>query len=114
MESIRLSEGITETLEILNNIDIKYKKALPEKFIEFLEEKKSKTYYPNIDFSKALKDMELKKETKNLLCVMYINYWSTPNEKENFIRLLNENEIKYQSEINENTTQIIYLKEKLI
>lgn len=112
MENQRLSEGITEILEILNHIDIKYKKVLPEKFMKFMEENKSKTYNPNIDFSKPIKDIEMKEETRNLLCIMYINYWSTQNEKEEFIKLLNENERKYQNKINEKYSQNNLFKRK--
>ena len=112
MKNERLSEGITEVLEILNNINIKYKRALPKKFIEFLEEKQSKTYNPNIDFSKEIKDLDLKEETKNLLCIMYINYWSEPSEKEEFIKLLDEKEIKYQNDINEMYSQDNLFKRK--
>ena len=96
-----ISEGITETLAILKNIDKIYTEKLPQKFKDFLDNNKSKTYIPNIDLSKELKDMELKKETRNLLELMYINYWSTPEEKKEIIDILNENEKMHQEKINE-------------
>lgn len=101
MVDTRISEGISEVLVILKNIDTIYTEKLPQKFKDFLNKNQSNTYIPNIDFSKELKDMELKKETRNILELMYLNYWSTPEEKKEFIGILNENERKYQEEINE-------------
>lgn len=99
MVDARISEGISEVLVILKNIDKKYIEKLPQKFKEFLKNNQSSTYIPNIDLSKELKDMKLKKETRNLLELMYLNYWSTQEEKNEFMVMLNENERKYQEEI---------------
>ena len=101
MVDTRISEGISEVLVILKSIDTIYTEKLPQKFKDFLNNNQSSTYIPNIDLSKELKDMELKKETRNILELMYLNYWSTPEEKKEFIEILNENERKYQEIINE-------------
>lgn len=101
MVDIKVSEGISEALVILKNIDNVYTEKLPQKFKDFLEQNQSATYIPNIDLSKELKDMKLKKETRNILELMYLNYWSTPEEKKEFMDILNENERKYQEYINE-------------
>ena len=101
MVDTRISEGISEVLVILKSIDTIYTEKLPQKFKDFLNNNQSSTYIPNIDLSKELKDMELKKETRNILELMYLNYWSTPEEKKEFMGILNENERKYQEEINE-------------
>lgn len=101
MTNEKLRNGITETLEILKHIDKTYTMKVPQNFLEFLNENKSETYIPKIDFSQKLKDLDLKDETKNLLGIMYLNYWSTEEEKKEFSKLLDDNELKYKAEIKE-------------
>lgn len=100
MIDARISEGISEVLVILKSIDNIYTEKLPQKFKEFLNNNQSSSYTPDIDLSKELKDMNLKKETRNILELMYLNYWSTSEEKKEFMDMLSENEKKYQEEIN--------------
>ena len=92
MIDIRLSEAITEVLEILKNADNTYMEKLPEKFKKFLNDNKTTSYIPEIDFSKELKDLKIRKETKELLGIMYLNYWSNDEEKKEYVKLLSENE----------------------
>ena len=101
MIDIRLREAITEVLEILKNTDNTYMEKLPEKFKKFLNDNKSTSYIPEIDFSKELKDLKIRKETKELLGIMYLNYWSNDEEKKEYVKLLSENEKKYQEELTE-------------
>lgn len=96
MVDIGLREAISETLEILKNVDKYFIERLPKKFLDFLEENKSNTYIPNLDYTIDLKDQNIREETKNLLGIMYLNYWSTSEEKKEYIKLLNENEKKYE------------------
>ena len=95
MIDARISEGISEVLVILKSIDNIYTEKLPQKFKEFLNNNQSSSYTPDIDLSKELKDMNLKKETRNILELMYLNYWSTSEEKKEFMDMLSENEKKY-------------------
>lgn len=101
MMNERIAMSISEVLVILKNLDNRYIKKVSQGFIEFLENNKSQKYIPNIDLSKELKDMNLQKETRNILELMYFNYWSSPEEKKEFIIILNENERKHQKEINQ-------------
>lgn len=97
----RISEGISEVLVILKSVDAIYTEKLPKKFKDFLNINQSNTYIPDIDLSKELKDMKLKKETRNILELMYLNYWSTPEEKKEFMDILSENEKNYIKEMDE-------------
>lgn len=101
MTNEKLRNGITEILEIMKHIDKTYTMKVPQNFLEFLNENKSETYIPKIDFSKKLKDLDLNDETKNLLGIMYLNYWSTEEEKKEFLKLLDDNELKYAAEVKE-------------
>lgn len=99
MIDIRLREAITEVLEILKNVDNSYTEKLPDKFKRFLNDNKSTSDISKIDFSKELKDLNIRKETKELLGIMYLNYWCNEDEKNEYVKLLSTNEKKYQEEL---------------
>ncbi len=113
MVNVRLSEAITEILEILKNVDNDLIEKLPQKFKDFLQENKSETYNPEFDCMKDLKDLKLKEETKNLLGIMYMNYWSEPEERKEYVKLLNENQIKYNLEIEQKYNPDNLFKKKM-
>ena len=101
MVSLEFSEGISETLDILNHMDRMYIDKIPRKFIEFLEKNKSANYISNLDHSKKLNEMNLKEKTKDILATIYMNYWCTPQQKAEYSELLKENERKYQERLRE-------------
>ena len=101
MISVNLSEGITETLEILKHMDESYTEKIPYKFRLFLENNKSKTYKPNFEYTNNLNEMNLKKKTKDLLGLIYLKYWCTPEEKSTYSKRLKENEKMYRTKLNE-------------
>lgn len=98
MVSVKLSEGISETLDILNHMDKSYIDRIPKKFKEFLEKNKSDSYIPNLDHSKKINEMNLKEKTKNILAILYINYWCDSEQKLKYANLLKRNEEKYLEE----------------
>ncbi len=98
MVSVRLAEGISETLDILNHMNKVYMEKIPLKFIEFLEKNKSKTYIPNIDHSKKLNELNLKKKTRDILFIIYTKYWCGPEEKKIYYSALKENQIRKERE----------------
>lgn len=101
MVNEKLGESISEILDILKHMEKIYTDKIPEKFKEFLEENKSKNYIPELDHSKKINEMNLKEETKDILAIIYMNYWCTPEEKVEYVKLLSENERKNESEIRE-------------
>lgn len=102
MVSLEFREGITETLDILNHMDKSYIDKIPKKFKDFLEKNQSQSYIPNLDHSKKIHEMALKEKTKDILATIYINYWcSNAEQKENYIKTLQQNEEKYQEKLRE-------------
>ena len=63
MVSIEYSEAIVEVLEILQYSDDNIIEKIPKKLIEFWQKNKSTTYKPNLDHSKSINEMDLKKKT---------------------------------------------------
>lgn len=101
MVSVEFSEGISEILDILKHMEKAYTDKIPKKFKEFLEKNKSKTYVPHLDHSQKINEMNLKEKTKDILAVIYMNYWCTPEEKVEYVKILKENEKEYQAQLKE-------------
>ena len=101
MVNIEFSEGISETLDILNHMDKLYTDKIPRRFKEFLENNKSVNYISNLDHSKKINEMNLKEKAKDILATIYINYWCNPQQKADYNDLLKQNERKYQDKLRE-------------
>ena len=101
MVSIEYSEAIVEVLEILQYSDDNIIKKIPKKLIEFWQRNKSTTYKPNLDHSKSINEMDLKKKTKSIISMIYLNYLCDDEEKNNIKLILKDNEEKYQQKLRE-------------
>ncbi len=110
MVSQELSEGISETLDILKHMDKEYIDKIPQKFKDFLEKNKSVNYIPNLDHSKKIDEMNLKNKTKDILAIIYLKYWCNSEKKLEYMKLLNENERKYQEYLKEKYNPNIFRK----
>ena len=101
MCSVEYSEAIVEVLEVLQYSDDNIIEKIPQKLIDFWEKNKSTTYKPNLDHNKPINDMNLKKKTKSIITMIYLNYLCDNKEKENINLILKNNEEKYQKELKE-------------
>lgn len=90
MYSERYRRGITELLEILKNNDQEYTDKIPEKLLNFLEKNASKDYKIEFDKDKELKDLNLQKETKAFLSMLFLYYWCDEKDREDFLKILKD------------------------
>jgi len=96
------AEGLTEVLTILDNAETEYSEKIPKQLMAFFRENAANDYTPNIDTSSEIKDMNLKKETKQILSIIYMNYWTKNEEEKNeFKSVLKENQRLIDEEIRE-------------
>ena len=110
------AEGLSEVLAILDNTEIEYINKIPKKVINFFKENASKEYTPKFEPHVEIKDMNIKKETKHIPSVIYINYWAeTKEEKEEFQKILNKNQKELNEEMNQkyNSDNLFKKKEQL-
>lgn len=116
MVGVAYREAAVEVLDILKHTRKEDVNKIPKKFIEFLENNKSKTYIANLDHTKTIKEMELKPKTQALLGLIYLKYWANEEEKLEFRKKARENEVNYQKELNEkyNPDNLFKNKEKII
>ena len=115
MFSNEYGEAAVEVLDILDNTNKSDVDKIPTSFIKFLVEIASEDYKVNLDHSKKIYEMNLKEKTKEILGVIYINWWCDKKDKENYKKQIKEIEIKTQEEINEkyNPNKIFENKSKI-
>lgn len=87
---------------IIEQLDSTTKNKIPQKMQKFIHENKLENYTPQINTNIPLEEQVLHKDTKVFLAMLYLNYFcTTQEEKEEFKSQLNQNEIKYQKELEE-------------
>ena len=115
MFSNEYGEAAVEVLDILDNTNKSDVAKIPTSFIKFLVDNASEDYRVNLDHSKLISEMNLKEKTKEILGVIYINWWCDKKDKENYTKQIKELEIKRQEEIREkyNPNKIFENKNKI-
>lgn len=99
MVSKRYSMAMSETLHYLKGIKRSDLDKIPIDFIEFLKENADTNYKCNFNYTKPLKDLQLLPETRGIISAICLNFWcETKEQKQNFLKLLNENEKKYSTQ----------------
>lgn len=101
MVSIEYSEAAVEVLGILNELEDKELKKIPQNIIDFFENNKSKTYNPDIDYTESVEKLSLKEKTREILAGLYLDYLCPEEEKQEYINKLRYNDIKYQEKLKE-------------
>ena len=101
MVSVEYSEAITETLDIIRHTRKEDVDKISSEFMEFLNANASKTYKPELDHTKKIKEMQLKRKTKVILAIIYKKFWCNSEKQEQFNRVLKENQIKLENKLRE-------------
>ena len=89
MFSNEYGEAAVEVLDILDNTNKADVDKIPKNFIKFLVDNASEDYKVNLDHSKLISEMNLKEKTKEILGVIYINWWCDKKDKENYTKQIN-------------------------
>lgn len=101
MVSVEYSIAISEVLDILNNTNEKDVNKISPEFMSFLKDNASKEYISKFDYTNSIESLELSEKAIGILSVINSKFWCTPEQKEDFDIILNNNENKYQSELRE-------------
>ena len=94
-------EAAVEVLDILDNTNKEDLEKIPSSFIKFLTENASMDYKVNFDHSKPISELNLKEKTKEILGVIYINWWCDKKEQEEYKKKIEEQEVRKQEELKE-------------
>lgn len=106
------SEAIAEVLDIIEHIQEADVNKISKRFMDFLKENTSKTYKPKLDYNKRIKDMNLKNKTIGILSIINKKYWCNDEERKVFEEKLQQNEMRYQKELNKKYDTYKLFKDK--
>lgn len=95
------SLAMSEVLCIINQSEETYQNKIPKSFRQFIEENADLTYNPNFDIKVPLKDLNLRKETKGLLALIYRSYICNEEERQEYDDLLKKNSEIMQKQLSE-------------
>ena len=94
--------AMSELLYFLKGFSDEEISKIPKELMNFLEENADKNYKCNFDYNANIEDLQLRDETYGLISMICYNYWcETPEEKKQYLDLLNESEKEYQKHISE-------------
>lgn len=88
-----------EVLAIIKLLDTKYVEKIPKKFIKALEVSADKNYTVDIDVNKNIMEQKISEKTKDLLVMIYRNYWCSEAERKEIDKILEINEKEYQENL---------------
>lgn len=116
MESVITPLIAAEAIAILENTDIMLLAKVPSKLIESLQEKADELgRRVNLDYSKDFANQDISEEAKDIIALIYRDYWCTKEEREEINKKLEENERQYQEKLREkyNPDKIFESKESV-
>lgn len=93
------ANSYSEVYCFLNLLGDKYINMLPRKLYKFFEENRNPDYYINIDINKELIPQFKFSATEPIIEYLNLQYWCTPNEKQELLKQYQANEIRYQEEL---------------
>lgn len=79
--TIEYQNALAEVDTILKIMSKDMLNKIPNSFLEFVEQKKSKYYIPNLDMELSLNEQNLLKETRAILSLIYRSYLCDSNER---------------------------------
>lgn len=86
---------------ILNSLDEEYVNKIPTQLIEFFRENREPYYLSNLDMTKPLTEQYIRKETEQIICLLNLNYWCSPEEKKELLKKYSLNEKTLQEQLHE-------------
>ncbi len=100
MVTKEFAEASAEVNEILKYFPKSKVEKIPLKLRGFFEKSASRDYIVKIDSNKTLDKQEnIKEKTKDLMTIIYRNYWCNEEERKELDKKLIENDIKYEEEL---------------
>lgn len=98
--SNKINKAYAEVYVILQLLGNEFISRLPKNFIQFIEKEKDNEYVININPNIPLEEQNLLEDTVNILAMLKLDYWSTEDEKQELLSILNQNEKEYQADLN--------------
>ena len=111
----KTQEMYSEVYSILNMLGESYINKLPSKLFNLIETSRKADYNPKYDSTISLEKQDIKSDTVAMIALFHLNYWcESDEEKQQLIKLFNDNEKKYQEELREKYNPDNLFKNKMI
>ena len=78
---IGMERAYSETYQVLRHATLDIIKLIPNSFMDFLRKNMDATWSGNLDFSKNLMDMDLLRDTRVLLSLVYRDFLCSETER---------------------------------
>lgn len=101
MVTKEFAEASAEINEILKYMPKEEVEKIPSKLREFFREISSKDYVTNINPNMPLDKQQIKEKTKDIIALIYRNYWCSEEERKELDQKLIENDKKFEEELRE-------------
>ena len=101
MVTKEFAEASAEINEILKYLPKEEVEKIPSKLREFFKEISSKDYVTNINPNIPLDKQQIKEKTKDIIALIYKNYWCSEEERKELDQKLIENDKKFEEELRE-------------
>ena len=114
MVTNEFADASSELIEILKYLPQNEVEKVPQKLRSFFTKVANKNYVTKIDPNKSMQEQEIKEKTKDLIAVLYRNYWCSEEERTSLDKKLIENDKKYEEMLREkyNPDNIFEVKAK--
>lgn len=90
------SKAFKEFREIVKLFPKNEYKKIPQSFINFIEENMDNNYEYNVEHIDDFQNQNMLEETRILLSIVYRDFLASPEEKEQIIKLENEQLLQYE------------------
>ena len=101
MVTKEFAEASAEINEIFKYLPKEEVEKIPSKLREFFKEVSSKDYVTNINPNMPLDKQQIKEKTKDIIALIYRNYWCSEEERKELDQKLIENDRKFEEELRE-------------
>lgn len=101
MVTKEFAEASAEINEIFKYLPDEELKKIPSKLRDFFKEVSSKDYVTNINPDLPLDKQQIKEKTKDIIALIYRNYWCSEEERKELDQKLIENDRKFEEELRE-------------
>ena len=108
------AEASAELVEILNYLPKSEVEKIPLKLRKFFQKVANPNYIVRIDPYKSLEQQKIKEKTKDLITVIYRNYWCNEEQRKLLDVKLIENDKKYEEKLREKYNPDNLFKNKTI
>lgn len=99
MSYVAKDKVYSQVWSILNLIGKEYIDKLPSELYQMIDKNRDKSYLPSYELAVNINEQNISKQALAMITLFNIKYWSTEEERDSILKILNENEEKYQSDL---------------